>query len=64
MKMIRFGCFLGLGCVVIVASLLGASGCNKVPGKGTAESFEELAIAVCAPDAGPFTTEIDAPMPS
>ncbi len=56
MNFIRIGCFLGAA-----LSLWGAAGCNKSSGSGggTADDFVELALAICDPDAGPFTLEID-----
>lgn len=59
MTLIKIIGFTGLGVAALWLSFLGPSGCGKVVGKGTAEGFEELSTAICAPDAGGFTLEID-----
>jgi hypothetical protein len=59
MSFFRFGCLFAGG-AFLMTILLGSLGCGKKSGQST-ENFEELSIAICAPNAGPFTLNIDNP---
>jgi hypothetical protein len=59
MNVFTFGSVMGCMGAALLGFFVGPFGCGSVPGKGTAESFEELSTAICAPAAGGFTLEID-----